>query len=81
MNYVFEKNRPLSLEIERMGKDLAFKSEIFYPRTKMSNKIISKGKTKGDERGLGYVRQNKTSEKTIFVNGQGSVSSPKASIN
>ena len=83
MNYVFEKNRPLSLKIERMGKDLAFKSEIFYPRTKMSNKIISKGKTKGDERGLGYVRQNKTSnsEKTIFVNGQGSVSSPKASIN
>ena len=48
MNYVFEKNRPLSLEIERMGKDFAFKSEIFYPRTKMSNKIISKGKTKGD---------------------------------
>ena len=82
-NHVLEKSISLSLEIERMGKDLAFKSEIFYPRTKMSNKIISKGKTKGDERGLGYVRQNKTSnsEKTIFVNGQGSVSSPKASIN
>ena len=32
MNYVFEKNRPLSLEIERMEKDLAFKSEFFLSK-------------------------------------------------
>ena len=52
-NHVLEKSRSLSLEIERMGKDLASKNAEFHPRTKILNKIISKGKTNEDERGLG----------------------------
>ena len=36
-----------------MGKDLASKNAEFNPRTKILNKIISKGKPNEDERGLG----------------------------
>lgn len=47
-----------------------YKNEVFHPRTKILNEIISKGKFIGDKRDLGYLDESTTSSngKTNFVN-------------
>ena len=53
--FQLERNNVLSWEIEEQRKEVPSTIEIFHPRTKILNEIISKEKSTGDKRGIGYL--------------------------
>ena len=67
-NHVLEKNKSITLEIERIGKHLASKNENFHLGSKILNENLSKDKSARDKTDIKYVNKEEThsSVKTKF---------------